>query len=74
MVLLYSHIVVANDCFLAGDAIIRELDQSRITLRLIEQVDHDGKGNDDHVIAKLTGPTLPTLQRCLVRFSDSLFQ
>jgi Ca2+-dependent lipid-binding protein len=50
----------------AGDVMVRELDQSRITLRLIEEVDKEGKGSDSHVIAKLTGPTITTLQRCLV--------
>jgi Ca2+-dependent lipid-binding protein len=49
-----------------GDAIVRELDQSRITLRLVEDVDNDGDG-DAKIIAKLTGPTISTLQRCLVR-------
>ncbi|KIW09267.1 uncharacterized protein PV09_00189 [Verruconis gallopava] len=49
-----------------GDAIVRELDQSRITLRLIEDVDKEGKG-DTQVIAKLTGPTISTLQRCLYK-------
>lgn len=54
----------------AGDAFVRELDFSRITLRLKEK--HDKKGDDDaeDVVAKLTGSTLGTLQRCLVR--DSL--
>lgn len=48
-----------------GDAFVRELDVSRITLRLVDKADHkDDK--DDHTIAKLTGDTLPTLQRCLV--------
>jgi hypothetical protein len=44
---------------------IRELDQSKITLRLIEHVDREGKGTENHVLAKLSGPTLNTLQRCL---------
>jgi len=46
---------------------VRELDFSRITLRLKEK--HDKKGDDDgeDVVAKLTGSTLDTLQRCLVR-------
>jgi hypothetical protein len=51
----------------AGDAVIRELDQSRITLRLIDQADREGKGSDEHVVAKLTGSTLQILQRALVR-------
>ncbi|KAL2010877.1 hypothetical protein VTN00DRAFT_3595 [Thermoascus crustaceus] len=47
-----------------GDAFVRELDVSRITLRLVDKTDRkDDK--DDHTIAKLTGDTLPTLQRCL---------
>ncbi|KAF2090400.1 tricalbin [Saccharata proteae CBS 121410] len=48
-----------------GDAMVRELDFSRITLRLIEHADRKGEGEDEHVIAKLTGPTLDTLRRCL---------
>lgn len=50
----------------AGDAMVRELDFSEITLRLVEHSDKKGEGNDDHVIAKLKGPTLDTLRRCLV--------
>lgn len=49
-----------------GDTMIRELDFSKITLRIIEHVDKDGDGDDDHVIAKLTGNTIDTLRRCLV--------
>jgi len=48
-----------------GDTMIRELDFSKITLRIIEHVDKDGDGDDDHVIAKLTGSTIDTLRRCL---------
>lgn len=48
-----------------GDAMCRELDFSKITLRLIEHVDKKGEGDEDHVIAKLTGGTLDTLRRCL---------
>jgi hypothetical protein len=43
---------------------VRELDQSQITLRLIANA--EGKGNEEHIVAKLTGPTLQTLQKCLV--------
>ncbi|KAJ9289367.1 hypothetical protein DTO021C3_3193 [Paecilomyces variotii] len=46
-----------------GDAFVRELDASKITLRLVEKTDKEG--DDNHTIAKLTGETLPTLQRCL---------
>ncbi|ORY04571.1 hypothetical protein BCR34DRAFT_604821 [Clohesyomyces aquaticus] len=48
-----------------GDAMVRELDFSKITLRLIEHIDKKGEGDEDHVIAKLTGSTLDTLKRCL---------
>ncbi|CRG83503.1 Tricalbin-1 [Talaromyces islandicus] len=43
-----------------GDAFVRELEASQITLRLVE-----GDKDETRVLAKLTGPTLPTLQRCL---------
>jgi C2 domain len=49
-----------------GDAFIRELDMSKITLRLTEKADTKGTNEEeDHVIAKLQGQTLPTLQQCL---------
>jgi Ca2+-dependent lipid-binding protein len=44
---------------------VRELDFSKITLRIIEHIDKKGEGDEDHVIAKLTGNTLDTLRRCL---------
>lgn len=44
---------------------VRELDFSKITLRIIEHIDKDGDGDEDHVIAKLTGNTVDTLRRCL---------
>ena len=50
----------------AGDAFVRELDVSKITLRLRAKEDKKGEGNSDSTIAKLTGSTLETLQRCLV--------
>ncbi|KAF9635988.1 putative membrane bound c2 domain protein [Lasiodiplodia theobromae] len=48
-----------------GDAMVRELDFSRITLRLVEHLDKKGEGEDDHIIGKLQGSTLDTLRRCL---------
>ncbi|KAF2748549.1 tricalbin [Sporormia fimetaria CBS 119925] len=48
-----------------GDAMVRELDFSKITIRIIEHVDKKGENDEDHVIAKLTGNTLDTLRRCL---------
>jgi hypothetical protein len=44
---------------------VRELDFSKITLRIIEHINKDGDGDEDHVIAKLTGNTVDTLRRCL---------
>lgn len=59
----------ANIARLAGDAFVRELDVSKITLRLKEKQDKRGDNDhdNDHTIAKLQGNTLDVLQRCLVR-------
>lgn len=57
-----------------GDAMVRELDFSRITLRIIEHLDKKGEGEDDHIIAKLQGSTLDTLRRCLVSPSPDSIQ
>ena len=52
---------------IAGDAFVRELDVSRITLRLKEKQDRKGdNGNEEHTMAKLHGNTVDILQRCLV--------
>lgn len=48
-----------------GDAFVRELEASEITLRLVEESDSKGEEEGTRVFAKLTGPTLPTLQNCL---------
>ncbi|KAK7528268.1 uncharacterized protein IWZ02DRAFT_4294 [Phyllosticta citriasiana] len=48
-----------------GEAMVRELDFSRITLRLIEHADKKGEGEEDHVLGKLQGATLDVLKRCL---------
>lgn len=45
-----------------GDAFIRELDMSQLTLRLVEK---SSEKDEKRVLAKLTGETLSTLQRCL---------
>lgn len=48
-----------------GDAMVRELDLSRITLRLVSEV-HESKGTEAHDIkAKIVGNTIETLRRCL---------
>ena len=55
---------------LAGDAFVRELDVSKITVRLKEKQDRKGdKEDSDSTFAKLQGETLDTLQRCLVSFN-----
>lgn len=47
-----------------GDAMVRELDLSRITLRIVTDTDiKDGK--DDDIKAKLSGPLIDTLKRSL---------
>ena len=53
---------------LAGDAFVRELDVSRITLRLKEKQDKKGDQDTEGIIAKLQGNTIDVLQRCLVSF------
>ena len=55
-----------TDIVSAGDAMVREIDLSRITLRLVEKADKKGEGEDEHVYAKFTDDLLPILQRCLV--------
>ncbi|KAF2841081.1 tricalbin [Patellaria atrata CBS 101060] len=50
-----------------GDAMVRELDFSKITLRLVEEIDDKGDGEQDHVIAKVTGQTLDTLRLALYK-------
>ena len=46
---------------------VRELDVSKITLRLTEKTDTKGKDDQDDVVARLTGSTLATLQQCLYK-------
>ena len=51
-----------------GDCVIRELDFSRLTLRVTEgKGDKRREGAEDDVIARLGGNTLDTLKQCLVR-------
>lgn len=44
---------------------MRELEFSKITLRLVHK-DDPKDSSEEHTVAKLTGDTLPTLQRILV--------
>lgn len=50
-----------------GDAFVRELEFSRITLRLVEKVEKDGDEDGDHVVATLQGQTLQVLSNCLYK-------
>ncbi|GAB1213885.1 hypothetical protein ATERTT37_003038 [Aspergillus terreus] len=47
-----------------GDAFVRELEFSKITLRLVEK-SNTKDDNEEHTLAKLTGDTYSTLQRIL---------
>ncbi|KAI5867087.1 tricalbin [Durotheca rogersii] len=49
-----------------GDCFIRELDFSRLTLKVREKREKPGEERDeDHTVARLTGNTLDTLKQCL---------
>ncbi|KAK8019922.1 hypothetical protein PG990_005060 [Apiospora arundinis] len=49
-----------------GDCFIRELDFSRLTLKVREKREKPGEERDeDHTIARLAGNTLDTLKQCL---------
>ncbi|KAI1200925.1 C2 domain-containing protein [Nemania serpens] len=49
-----------------GDCFIRELEFSRITLKIREKREKPGEERDeDHTLARLTGNTLDTLKQCL---------
>lgn len=48
-----------------GDAMVRELDLSRITMRLVSEVDKKGEDNEEDIKAKIQGSTLDTLRQCL---------
>lgn len=54
-----------------GEAFVRELEFSKITLRLVRK-DNAHESSEEHIISKLTGDTLPTLQRILVCFFGHL--
>lgn len=45
---------------------MRELDFSKITLRLVKYVDKEGDGKEEHIVSKLQGNTLEVLRRALV--------
>lgn len=51
--------------FLVGDCMVRELDFSKVTIRLRES-SKDKEHDEDDIVAKLTGQTMSTLRQCLV--------
>jgi Ca2+-dependent lipid-binding protein len=57
-----SHRHVFNE---TNDTMIRELDLSQITLRLVSEIDTEGKDGEKHVEAKLTGNMIEVLKRGL---------
>jgi len=54
----------------AADAMVRELDVSRITLRLREKADKKGEAKEDRILARLVGNTLDVLKSGLVGCHD----
>jgi Ca2+-dependent lipid-binding protein len=62
---IHSNTLTSSDI---GEAFVRELEFSKITLRLVNK-DDPKDSSEEHTVAKLTGDTLPTLQRILVSFS-----
>ncbi|KAJ5707921.1 hypothetical protein N7488_007722 [Penicillium malachiteum] len=58
---IHGHTVKTSDI---GEAFVRELEFSKLTLRLVNK-DDPKDSSEDHTVAKLTGDTLPTLQRIL---------
>lgn len=52
--------------FLVGEAVVRELEWSKITLRIREDNKKEAEGDDeDHFIGRLKGNTFDTLKQCL---------
>lgn len=50
-----------------GDCFIRELEFSKLTLKVREKSEKQGENGDkDHTLARLTGNTFDTLKQCLV--------
>jgi Ca2+-dependent lipid-binding protein len=49
-----------------GDCFIRELEFSKLTIKVSEKADKPGERSKEHTLARLTGNTLDTLKQCLV--------
>ncbi|KAK3394449.1 C2 domain-containing protein [Podospora didyma] len=48
-----------------GDCFIRELDFSKLTIKVCEKSDKQDDGGKQHTLARLTGNTVDTLRQCL---------
>ncbi|KAK1755142.1 tricalbin-3 [Echria macrotheca] len=48
-----------------GDCFIRELDFSKLTIKICERSDKPDEDKRDHTLARLSGNTLDTLKQCL---------
>jgi Ca2+-dependent lipid-binding protein len=49
-----------------GDCFIRELEFSKLTIKVSEKTDKQGDNHKEHTLARLSGNTLDTLKQCLV--------
>ncbi|KAJ6151775.1 hypothetical protein N7470_006903 [Penicillium chermesinum] len=58
---IHTHTVKTAD---VGEAFVRELEFSKITLRLVKK-ENSKDSKEDHIVSKLTGDTLSTLSRIL---------
>ena len=63
---IHSQTVKSSDI---GEAFVRELEFSKLTLRLVSK-DNPKDSSEENTVAKLTGDTLSTLQRILVSHHD----
>jgi Ca2+-dependent lipid-binding protein len=56
-----------------GDCMIRELEFSRLTIKICEKTDKQNEDKkQDHTLARLSGNTLDTLKQCLVSVLSAL--
>jgi Ca2+-dependent lipid-binding protein len=55
-----------------GDCFIRELEFSKLTIKVSERTDKQEEDNKQHMLARLSGNTLDTLKQCLV--SEMFFE
>lgn len=56
-----------------GDCFVRELDFSKITLKLREKGSSKSDDKKDNTVARLSGETLATLRQCLVSYVSRMW-